>query len=560
MAARLINVLRFSSIAAGQSSSQAHDLTDSLGNALTPDFLFPNSHPTANITVTATSTNVTVVNNGGSAATVDVWCEYRYPMARAIGSDTNLTPQPFVVGNSPGTTPTLTTGTFIYVNGATGNDSTATGASALPFLTIQAALNRLYQVSPVLTVHRCIFVTGASVFTEQLIIPDFQSALTATFDTTNTIPGLYLMEALTIYADLEYGTQTSVTASAWESETDGSSGMQQVVVTGVTAIADELRSRMLLGTGALQACWIGRNDATSGGSTRLYVSTDSEITGPLRLATPIELRGPADASGETIKAQNLRCSVAIGGFRITSQNGSRSIGMREVQGEFWVGACDVHRGFALRNVGVNEFYQCRLSSGAGAGNSASATYSTYVESGAGVSYDYCLFDVNSFMDINTDSAYFGCYMRGCNDMGHGGGAYLTGGMFDFYGCYVDQITGQGTSSVWNYSGGPACSIEACTVRPGTGGTGINCREFGGLRVKNVKGSVATYGMRIGQMASPYLGGSGTVRIDTLTTITGLTGDLFIGTQATTYAALRALPSGARRLTDPARFATIWENS
>ena len=90
------------------------------------------------------------------------------------------------------------------------------------------------------------------------------------------------------------------------------------------------------------------------------------------------------------------------------------------------------------------------------------------------------------------------------------------------------------------------------------------REFGGLRVKNVVGSTNShYGIRVGVQASPYLGGSGTVRISSTTTVTGTLGDMQIGTLAavaTTYAVLRALASGARRITDPTTFATVWENS
>lgn len=93
MPATLISIVRFSSVAgSGGQSSASHGLTDSLGNALTPDIVIPSA---ANFSVSATSSTVTVTNNGTSSADVDVWCEYKFPMTRMIGNNTNLTPRPF---------------------------------------------------------------------------------------------------------------------------------------------------------------------------------------------------------------------------------------------------------------------------------------------------------------------------------------------------------------------------------------------------------------------------------------------------------------------------------
>lgn len=469
----------------------------------------------------------------------------------------------------------VTTGKYIYVNVGTsavtrggvtiqpGNDTTGTGAAATPYKTVQKALDELRLAGNLLSFRRVIWITGASQITEKVTIPDFYSSLGLTFSVPSSMTPVTDAEAaLTLYGDLDYNSSTSVTVSSWNAETVGSSGMQQVVVSGLSVAADALRGKLLLGTSAYQMAWIGRNDATSGGLTRLYVSTDTSLSGTLKVTSPIELRNLSTSTGEAITAQNLRASLAINGLRVTTQNGERSLGLREVDGEVWIGGSDLNRGFLLRNCSVTYFYQSRLSSGAGAGNSADATYSTVNEEGPGVSYDYCLFDVNSFMDTNTDKAYYACYFRGCNDMGHGGGTYLAAGQYDFSYCYVDGFTGQGSGHIWNYNGGPPCNIDNCSIHPGTGGSGVCAREWGGLRVKEVKGSVAGWGISVGVQASPMLGGSGTVRISTGTTITGTSGDFRLGdtNYATGYTTLRALPSGARRMTNATYFATIWENS
>lgn len=462
--------------------------------------------------------------------------------------------------------PSITASKYVRVNLATGDDETATGDPGAPFRTIQGALDRLFLVSPRLTSRRLIMVTGAALAEEQVKIPPFASQLSTAFDFGGEIPLTLLEHAITIHGDPDFGAQTPVTAAGpgWQVETDGPSGMKWLTVTGLSVAADELVGRQLLGTGFLEVAWIGRNDATSGGETKLYLSTANTFGGALRIATPIILRAPGGTVDATLILRGVGCGVSVLGLRVEHPDASSgwSVEVHGGEGGVWFGGSYLRHGYHINSAQTADFYQSAIASGVAhtASSNASRPMSHPVR---GPAFSQCLY----LAAYHLGQAHAGVeahangYSRYCNDLGHGGGTYLTAGQFDWSGCYVDGYSGQGSGGAFNYAGGPASSIDACTVRPGTAGHGVVARSMGGgLRVKDVAGSVSGYGINAGSMTSPQLAGSAEVRISTTTAITGSSGDMLIGTLPTSYATLRALPSGQRRVTDSARFATVWENS
>lgn len=100
MATRLINILSFTDVAAGDTVAQAHNL-NSNGVALIPDLLMAD---VSGFTVTADNTNVSVTNNGSTPADINVWAEYKHSMLRLFGAvqTTQLTPAPFVASSGSG--------------------------------------------------------------------------------------------------------------------------------------------------------------------------------------------------------------------------------------------------------------------------------------------------------------------------------------------------------------------------------------------------------------------------------------------------------------------------
>lgn len=111
MANRLVATLTFSSIAAGASSAQPHNLNFG-GAGRVPDLGFVNSSV---FSATADSTNVTVTNNGLVAASCNVlvWC--LHSEVRVLGGLANMTPKPvWFIGDGYSAITGLTPGMATY--------------------------------------------------------------------------------------------------------------------------------------------------------------------------------------------------------------------------------------------------------------------------------------------------------------------------------------------------------------------------------------------------------------------------------------------------------------
>src|SRR5574342_662993 len=130
MANQLYNILTFTNIASGASSAQNHLLNTSDGVNRIPDFIWVNNPQFAPV---VTSTQVTVTNTGGSAASCNVWCAYLHTLLREFGSlaNLNLTPDPYIlISGGFGGLPAGNEQRFVYTaTGAEGSDFMIT----LPF-------------------------------------------------------------------------------------------------------------------------------------------------------------------------------------------------------------------------------------------------------------------------------------------------------------------------------------------------------------------------------------------------------------------------------------------
>lgn len=105
MATRLYQIVRFTNVAGGGGIASLLHQINIDGLALIPDRA-DRSNGEFDITA-VTSTQVTVINNGGAAADCDVWLEYLHTIDRAFGSSSTLflTPRPFIsAGGSAGNT------------------------------------------------------------------------------------------------------------------------------------------------------------------------------------------------------------------------------------------------------------------------------------------------------------------------------------------------------------------------------------------------------------------------------------------------------------------------
>jgi hypothetical protein len=104
MATRLYQIVAFAGVGAGAVVAQAHSINVN-GVAWIPDFVYKDNN---NFDVVVTSTTVTVTNNGGVAADVNIALELLHTTLRAFGTfgadqTHNMTPNPFYVGGSSGT-------------------------------------------------------------------------------------------------------------------------------------------------------------------------------------------------------------------------------------------------------------------------------------------------------------------------------------------------------------------------------------------------------------------------------------------------------------------------
>jgi len=96
MATRLKNIVRFVGVPGGGLASLPHFLSlEDPDLALTPDLAIPS---VGGFTVGADNTNVTVINNGLVAGSIDVYVEAWHTIERDFGADQTivLAPQPFV--------------------------------------------------------------------------------------------------------------------------------------------------------------------------------------------------------------------------------------------------------------------------------------------------------------------------------------------------------------------------------------------------------------------------------------------------------------------------------
>lgn len=122
MANQLYNILTFTNIGAGLGSTQSHLLNTNSVNQI-PDFIWVNNEQ---FSVSATSTQVTVTNNGGTAASCNVWCAYLHTILREFGpaSVLALTPDPYIlIGGGFGGSPSGIEQRFLYTaTGAEGSD------------------------------------------------------------------------------------------------------------------------------------------------------------------------------------------------------------------------------------------------------------------------------------------------------------------------------------------------------------------------------------------------------------------------------------------------------
>ncbi len=121
MSNRIFNIITFTNLAGGATSSQNHLLSVN-GVPLVPDFVWGNN---TQFSVSANSTSVTVTNNGAGAATINVFCCWLHSILREFGSDATLTltPDPYIlIGGGQGGLPSGDTQRFIYT--ATGIEGT----------------------------------------------------------------------------------------------------------------------------------------------------------------------------------------------------------------------------------------------------------------------------------------------------------------------------------------------------------------------------------------------------------------------------------------------------
>ena len=95
MATRLKNILTFTNVVAGATSAPIPHLLNIDGLRVTPDKL---EGDTPGFSLVADATNVTVLNNTGVTASINVFVEHWYSPDRVFGADQTLelSPQPFV--------------------------------------------------------------------------------------------------------------------------------------------------------------------------------------------------------------------------------------------------------------------------------------------------------------------------------------------------------------------------------------------------------------------------------------------------------------------------------
>src|SRR5690606_4451588 len=134
---RLFQILTFANVGAGQTATVAHNINVN-GTPVHPDSLDPDSKGFS--LVSATTTAITVRNDGSSPATLQPASPRVHSSIRALGpSEANLTPQPFWVsggapdggggGVTPGFIPDPSNSGGVVQNNNTGN--VATGANSI---------------------------------------------------------------------------------------------------------------------------------------------------------------------------------------------------------------------------------------------------------------------------------------------------------------------------------------------------------------------------------------------------------------------------------------------
>lgn len=126
MSNRIFNILTFTNIAGGASSSQNHLLSVN-DVAKIPDFIWGNNEQ---FSISGNSTQITVTNNGAAAATINVFACWLHSVLREFGSDAtlNLTPDPYIlIGGGQGGSPSGNEQRFLYTaTGAEGTDFNVT--------------------------------------------------------------------------------------------------------------------------------------------------------------------------------------------------------------------------------------------------------------------------------------------------------------------------------------------------------------------------------------------------------------------------------------------------
>lgn len=136
MATRLHQVLTFAAVAPGGFSTLPHALNVN-GTAVLPDLIFRDNGDFA--IVGASTTTITVQNNGAGAATLNAWLFVLHTMEREFGAvqTTNLSPQPFIPAVSGGGGGGSSVTTFRYTAAGGETDFFVT----LPFARLTDAYN-----------------------------------------------------------------------------------------------------------------------------------------------------------------------------------------------------------------------------------------------------------------------------------------------------------------------------------------------------------------------------------------------------------------------------------